>query len=82
MNDCHVAHNKCHLSTFRHVTNFFLKKHLIMKSGGFLLPEGKSQLKHAEKVFFILHVFTPNFGSSLIKIIADLVPPLLVATAD
>lgn len=80
MNDCHVAHNKCHLSTFRHVTNFFKSDYL--KSGGFLLPEGKSQLKHAEKVFFILQVFMPNFGSSLIKIIADLVPPLLVATAD
>lgn len=80
MNDCHVAHNKCHLSTFRHVTNFFKSDYL--KSGGFLLPEGKSQLKHAEKVFFILHVFMPNFGCSLIKIIADLVPPLPVATAD
>lgn len=80
MNDCHVAHNKSHLSTFRHVTNFFKSDYL--KSGGFLLPEGKSQLKHAEKVFFILHVFMPNFGSSLIKIIVELVPPLPVATAD
>ena len=80
MNDCHVAHNKCHLSTFRHVTNFFKSDYL--KSGGFLLPEGKSQLKHAEKVFFILYVFMPNFGCSLIKIIADLVPRLPVATAD
>ena len=82
MNDCHVAHNKSHLSTFRHVTNFFKSDYLIMKSGGFLLPEGKSQLKHAEKVFFILYVFMPNFGCSLIKIIADLVPRLPVATAD
>ena len=41
MNDCHVAHNKCHLSTFRHVTNFFKSDYL--KSGGFLLPEGKSR---------------------------------------
>lgn len=80
MNDCHVAHNKCHLSTFRHVTNFFKSDYL--KSRGFLLAEGKSQLKHAEKVFFILYVFMPIFGCSLIKIIADLVPPLLVATAD
>ena len=56
--------------TFQHsdTSLIFLKRLPLSESGGFLLPEDKSQLKHAERVFFNLHVITPNFASSLIKL--------------